>query len=533
MDNPASLSGGPATASGARAQTLLRWEALRGLAASTVAGLEVRPPLPLHRLQALVDTLAREAGVTDDVERKLLAIFVHNAAWENEVAGVPFDRRVLLLPQCLRTRGTCPAKHDAFGLLCLSCGRCVLGALQDEAASLGYAVLIAEGSEAASGMLKAGEIDAVIGVSCLAALEKTFLRLATEAIPAQAMPLLHDGCDATDVDLDGLRTLLHLSRPPRHAPPPTVDACRARVEHWFSPPMVRRLTGMGDSAAERVALDWLTAGGKRWRPMLAAAVGLALTEDRSEAWEHRLATVAVAAECFHKASLAHDDIEDDDDSRYAEPSLHVQHDMPIALNAGDLLVGVGYRLLATVPMEADGRLRMLTAAAMGHERLCKGQGRELAWRARTIRPASDALIGMFADKTSPAFEVAILLGAIVGGADAVLCDALSAFSHALGIAYQIDDDILDAGGPATDRSRLSLITALLAEASGADAAAGGRRRMPSDTGASAQREAMAAAAALRDTHRIRALDALTAVRSVPLKVVLTRLVGRMLSRTES
>ena len=51
-------------------------------------------------------------------------------------------------------------------------------------------------------------------------------------------------------------------------------------------------------------------------------------------------------ECFHKASLIHDDIEDDDAQRYGEPTLHVEHGVPVALNVGDLLIGEGYRLLA-------------------------------------------------------------------------------------------------------------------------------------------------------------------------------------------
>ena len=59
-----------------------------------------------------------------------------------------------------------------------------------------------------------------------------------------------------------------------------------------------------------------------------------------------LRKVAVAVECFHKASLIHDDIEDNDALRYGEKTLHEEHGVAVALNVGDLLIGEGYRLLA-------------------------------------------------------------------------------------------------------------------------------------------------------------------------------------------
>ena len=83
---------------------------------------------------------------------------------------------------------------------------------------------------------------------------------------------------------------------------------------------------------------------------------------------------AVAIECFHKASLIHDDIEDGDDQRYDSPALHTVVGVAVALNVGDFLVGEGYRLLA----ELDNT-EMTAVAAQGHVRLSRGQGRELLW----------------------------------------------------------------------------------------------------------------------------------------------------------
>ncbi|HAU36995.1 MAG TPA: polyprenyl synthetase, partial [Phycisphaerales bacterium] len=84
-------------------------------------------------------------------------------------------------------------------------------------------------------------------------------------------------------------------------------------------------------------------------------------------------------ECFHKASLVHDDIEDGDDHRYGDLTLHCRYGVPVALNVGDLLLSEGYRLLAEAPLPDAARARMLRAAAEGHRQLCIGQGAELCW----------------------------------------------------------------------------------------------------------------------------------------------------------
>jgi hypothetical protein len=174
----------------ARERQIRHWRKLRQHAADCVADRPDVPPFSLRRLVSLARSLAERIGVRDEIDIKLLAILIHNEAWRETVAGIPFSRRLLLLPQCLRSRDACPAGRDEYGLLCDACGRCALGALQSEATALGYAVLIAEGAEAAAGMLREGLVDAVIGVSCLPALEETFARIADEALPAMAVPLV-------------------------------------------------------------------------------------------------------------------------------------------------------------------------------------------------------------------------------------------------------------------------------------------------------------------------------------------------------
>jgi len=189
----------------------------------------------------------------------------------------------------------------------------------------------------------------------------------------------------------------------------------------------------------------------------------------SEAEALALRKVAVAVECFHKASLVHDDIEDGDLERYGEPTLPGALGVPVALNAGDVLIGEGYRLLAEAGLPAADAARAVGEAARSQRLLCRGQGEELAWSRAPVTLASRQVLEIFRLKTAPAFDVALQLGAIaaggVGGAD--LAEVLRGFSEAVGIAYQIKDDLEDlqddAGLLPGAQPRPSIVLALGAE----------------------------------------------------------------------
>jgi geranylgeranyl diphosphate synthase, type II len=201
--------------------------------------------------------------------------------------------------------------------------------------------------------------------------------------------------------------------------------------------------GPAASQTEAIAREWLARDGKRWRPFLAVCAFQAMTENPDAPLPSELRKVAAAVECFHKASLIHDDIEDGDAERYGRPALHVEIGVPAALNVGDFLVGEGYRLLATVDAPAEIRIAMARAAAEGHRTLCLGQGAELLW-ARDPQPMkADQVLGIFSQKTAPAFEVALQLGILFSGSSIDVSSTLAKYSRALGIAYQIRDDLDD------------------------------------------------------------------------------------------
>ena len=91
---------------------------------------------------------------------------------------------------------------------------------------------------------------------------------------------------------------------------------------------------------------------------------------------------ALAIEAFHKASLVHDDIEDDDTFRYGRETLHRQHGVSTAINVGDYLIGLGYRLVSRERKELGGDCAadILDRLADAHLKLSEGQGAELLWR---------------------------------------------------------------------------------------------------------------------------------------------------------
>jgi len=155
----------------------------------------------------------------------------------------------------------------------------------------------------------------------------------------------------------------------------------------------------------------------------------------------------VAVECFHKASLIHDDIEDNDDERYGEQTLHASHGIPLALNVGDLLIGEGYRLIAETDLSPEQKSAMLRIASEGHRQLCRGQGAELSWMRQPRPLKSVEVLDIFRSKTAPAFEVALQMGAVFAGVEihAEVRETIHAYSEALGIAYQIRDDLSDHG----------------------------------------------------------------------------------------
>ena len=185
-----------------------------------------------------------------------------------------------------------------------------------------------------------------------------------------------------------------------------------------------RLTGVG-----AIALDFLRSGGKRLRPRLCREVCLSLT---GGADRPGLATLEEAVECFHKASLIHDDIQDGDATRYARAAVWKAHGVPMAVAVGDWLVAHGYRLIAGSGF--PNAPEMLAATVASHERLCEGQGDEIA--------GCGGYESVCERKTGEGFALAAALGALAAGADPA---PYREWGLCYGVLFQVLDDIADAG----------------------------------------------------------------------------------------
>jgi len=410
-----------------------------------VAEFNPVPPLPADDLKLHADRLVGMLKC-DSIYRDYVGVLLNNEMWREQLASVPYERRLLLLPKCLRVESKCPAPFDEFGLLCKQCGLCTIQDLQAEAEKLGYATLVAEGSAIVMSLIQTGKIEAIVGVSCLSVLERAFPYMEAAAIPGVAVPLLQDDCIDTTVDLDWVWDYIHLSSDDQTRRL-DLSALRDEVDFWFTPASLEIIMGQAEGQTEAIGRAWLMRAGKRWRPFLAVAAFQALRSNVGQPLPDDLRKIAVAIECFHKASLIHDDIEDNDAQRYGEKTLHEEFGVAVALNVGDLLIGEGYRLIAACKASAAQKAEMIRAAAAGQRELCRGQGAELCWMRAPQPLTQHQVLDIFRKKTAPAFEVALRLGAIFAGLEPheEVEDVLKVYSEALGIAYQIRDDLSDLG----------------------------------------------------------------------------------------
>jgi farnesyl diphosphate synthase len=184
-------------------------------------------------------------------------------------------------------------------------------------------------------------------------------------------------------------------------------------------------------------------GGKRVRPLLAYAAGALFDADRAA-----LARVASAVEMIHVYSLVHDDMPcmDDDALRRGKPTVHVAYDEATALLVGDTLQAQAFTVLAeceTVPPARLLAMVRLLAQAAGSNGMCGGQAIDLASVGLAL--TRDELERMHQLKTGAMLRVSVLLGAMAGRDLAQNeVEALDAYSSAIGLAFQVVDDVLDA-----------------------------------------------------------------------------------------
>ena len=432
--------------------------------------------------------VAAAGGGPEHVGWTMVAIVSEH--WRPRLAAGPAGRRLLLLPDCPLVDageadgGAARPPH--------TCGpACVIGTLWSAAREAGWVVESTPRAMAGIGGLLTGEYDGILGVARLSHLEKAFAMLPAFALPIAAVPF----------DPDAAR-----SRPSSGADRgPGGDDCasaaaRAAIDvEWvlgllgcaggavadgadhlpllreaaslFRPEALGRVAGEAGVAgalawcegkpaplesAAILSADYLGRGGKFLRPFITLAAHDAVIADRGRAGSAPPAShaasraAAVAVEVFHKASLIHDDIEDSDRRRYGRSTLQEEVGIPVAINTGDALLGLGYRIVSTLPgIETGCRGELVAMLAEAHVRLSRGQGAELWWRDAADKSLAVAeSIDIYALKTSPAFEVSLAMGIRLAGLAPADAGPLERYARHVGVGFQILNDLKDWAGDA-------------------------------------------------------------------------------------
>ena len=182
------------------------------------------------------------------------------------------------------------------------------------------------------------------------------------------------------------------------------------------------------------------------RPLLVYATGNTFGAD-----VEALDAAAVAVELIHCYSLVHDDLPamDNDALRRGQPTVHVAFDEATAILAGDALQSLAFEILADAPQPAERRVAMLAelARASGLAGMCGGQALDIAATGTQANSISIAeLERLHSLKTGALLRASVRLGAIASGADAASRTALDRYADALGLAFQVRDDLLDVEG---------------------------------------------------------------------------------------
>lgn len=218
-----------------------------------------------------------------------------------------------------------------------------------------------------------------------------------------------------------------------------VQSCRNRIDDALD----HFLPTLDDPTHLRSAMRYsLFNGGKRVRPILAYAAAHTINPDIDPG---KLDPVACALECLHSYSLVHDDLPamDDDDLRRGKPTCHIAFNEATAILAGDGLQTLAFELLLQVDVSAETRLALIQelALASGAQGMVLGQAIDLA--AVDQQLTLSQLEHMHRHKTGALIRASVTMGALTAGANKAQLEALDNYAAAIGLAFQVQDDILD------------------------------------------------------------------------------------------
>ncbi|MFO7792374.1 MAG: polyprenyl synthetase family protein [Candidatus Saliniplasma sp.] len=186
------------------------------------------------------------------------------------------------------------------------------------------------------------------------------------------------------------------------------------------------------------------AGGKKLRPFLAMVSCGALGGDEEDGM-----IPGLSIELIHNFTLVHDDIMDDDDLRRGRETLHKKEGLSTAINVGDALFALSFRLISNMDVEPLKIKRVLFEISHAVLKVAEGQEEDMRFE-KTFDITEEEFIEMIEKKTSYLFQAAARSGAIVAGAPDEKIERMGEYARKMGIAFQVQDDYLDLMGEETD-----------------------------------------------------------------------------------
>ena len=220
---------------------------------------------------------------------------------------------------------------------------------------------------------------------------------------------------------------------------PYLDAVAKTIDHMIDRYFVNTTGELNKAAAHLLA-----AGGKRLRPAVLMLSADAVKPGMSD----EILQAALALELTHTFTLIHDDIMDDDELRRGVQTVHTKWDMPTGILAGDVLYARAFEYICMTKVKDEAKTRAVTMLARACADICAGQHMDMAFERRNDVDQYEYL-EMVKKKTGVLYAAAAGIGGILAGGNAQQVKTLYNFGLSTGIAFQIQDDLIDLLTPAS------------------------------------------------------------------------------------
>jgi geranylgeranyl diphosphate synthase, type I len=220
--------------------------------------------------------------------------------------------------------------------------------------------------------------------------------------------------------------------------PSYLESVAKTIDHMIDRYFVDKTGELNKASAHLLA-----AGGKRLRPAVVMLAADAVNPGISDEILH----AALALEVTHTFTLIHDDIMDDDNLRRGVPTVHTKWDMPTGILAGDVLYSRAFEHICMAQAADAAKVRAVTMLAKACADICLGQHMDMSFEHRNDVDEHEYM-EMVRMKTGVLYAAAAGIGAILGGGNAVQVKALYNFGLNTGVAFQIQDDLIDLLTPA-------------------------------------------------------------------------------------